>query len=121
MEKISISEKLRTFDKYWQSKQVTDFNNQSVKLVKLKGEFDWHHHKAEDEFYLVLKGQLSIELEDETMVLDEGDLFVVPRNRGHRLVAAQEVHLLIVEPKSTLHGEKIKKEPETTGGKSSES
>jgi mannose-6-phosphate isomerase-like protein (cupin superfamily) len=121
MEKINISEKLRTFDKYWQSKQVTDFNSQSVKLVKLKGEFEWHHHKAEDEFYLVLKGQLNVELEDESVVLDEGDLFVVPRNRGHRLLAAQEVHLMIIEPKSTLHGETVKKELEKPGTEPAES
>ncbi len=103
MEKINISEKLRTFDKYWQSKLVGEFNNQSVKLTKMKGDFDWHHHNTEDEFFLVLKGQLSIEFQDDSVVLNEGDLFVIQRERGHRLIAAQEVHLLVIEPKSTLN------------------
>ncbi|MFP4030552.1 MAG: cupin domain-containing protein [Desulfococcaceae bacterium] len=103
MQKVSISEKLRTFDKYWQTKLVGEFNNQSVKLAKLKGEFDWHRHKTEDEMYLVLKGQLSLELKNEAVVLEEGELFIVPKNSGHRLSAAQEVHLLMVEPKSTLN------------------
>ena len=103
MEKINISEKLRTFDKYWQSKLVSEFNSQSVKITKMKGEFEWHQHETEDEFYLILKGQLNIEFQKEADVLEQGDLFIVPRNTGHRLIAAQDVHLLIIEPKSTLN------------------
>lgn len=103
MQKVSISEKLRTFDKYWQTKLVGEFNNQSVKLAKLKGEFDWHRHKTEDELYLVLKGQLNLEMKNEAVVLEEGELFIVPKNNSHRLSAAQEVHVLMVEPKSTLN------------------
>lgn len=103
MEKINISEKLRTFDKYWQSKLVSEFNNQSVKLTKLKGEFDWHQHESEDEFFLILKGQLTIEFQNESIVLDEGDLFIVPRNSSHRLMAVQDVQILVIEPKSTLN------------------
>ncbi len=109
MEKINISEKLRSFDKYWQSKLVSDFNNQSVKLTKMKGEFDWHQHETEDELYLVLKGQLTIEFQNETVILNDGDLFIIPSGTGHRLVAAQDVHLLVVEPKSTLNMERMKK------------
>ncbi|MGE0085717.1 MAG: cupin domain-containing protein [Desulfococcaceae bacterium] len=109
MEKINISEKLRSFDKYWQSKLVSDFNNQSVKLTKMKGEFDWHQHESEDELYLVLKGQLNIEFQNETVILNEGDLFIIPSGTGHRLIAAQDVHLLIVEPKSTLNMDRMKK------------
>lgn len=103
MEKINISEKLRTFDKYWQSKLVSEFNSQSVKITKMKGEFGWHEHESDDEFYLVLKGQLNIEFQKESVVLEEGDLFIVPRKTGHRLIAVQDVHLLIIEPKSTLN------------------
>lgn len=110
MEKINISEKLRTFDKYWQSKLVSEFNSQSVKITKMKGEFEWHQHETEDEFYLVLKGQLNIEFQKESIILEEGDLFIVPRNTNHRLIAAQDVHLLIIEPKSTLNIDKADKE-----------
>jgi mannose-6-phosphate isomerase-like protein (cupin superfamily) len=105
MQKISISEKLRTFDKYWQTKEVGEFNGQSLKLAKLKGEFEWHRHQAEDELYLVLKGQLNLEMKNEAVVLEEGELFIVPKNNNHRLSAAQEVHLLMLEPKSTLNME----------------
>ncbi|GBC59526.1 mannose-6-phosphate isomerase [Desulfonema ishimotonii] len=110
MEKISISDKLRTFDKYWQSKLVGEFNSQSVKLAKMKGEFDWHHHKTEDELFLILKGQLKVDFKNEYVTLNEGELFIVPRNRGHRLVAEQEVQLLVVEPKSTLNIERPQEE-----------
>ncbi len=109
MEKINISEKLRTFDKYWQSKLVGELNHQSVKLTKMKGEFDWHKHPGEDEFYLILKGQLNIEFKNDSVVLEEGDIFITPQNTPHRLLAAQEVHLLIIEPKSTHNVENIKK------------
>jgi mannose-6-phosphate isomerase-like protein (cupin superfamily) len=108
MEKINISEKLRTFDKYWQSKLVGDQNNQPLKLAKIKGDFDWHHHKTEDEFVLVLKGQLGIEFKSENLVLEEGDLFIIPCSTAHRLIANHEVHLLIIEPKSTLNADEPK-------------
>lgn len=101
MEKISITEKLRTFDKYWQSKLVGDFNSQPVKLAKIKGDFDWHSHSNEDEFYLVLKGQLNIEMKNKSLSLDEGELFIIQRKTPHRISASQEVHILTIEPKST--------------------
>ena len=110
MQKVSISEKLQSFDKYWQSKLVGEFNGQSMKLAKLKGDFDWHRHNAEDEFYLVLKGQLSIEFEKESVTLGEGELFIIPRNTGHRLSSPQDVHVLIIEPKSTMHMDLVKEE-----------
>ncbi len=103
MEKISISEKLRSFDKYWQSKLVGEFNAQGVKLAKIKGEFEWHNHSNEDELYLVLKGQLNIQFKSESVVLEEGELFIVPRNTAHRLVCANEVNLMVIEAKSSLN------------------
>lgn len=110
MEKINISEKLRTFDKYWQSKLVGEFNNQSVKLIKMKGEFDWHRHTDEDEFVLVLKGQLSIDFQKDAVILEEGDLFIIPCNSNHRLVAPQDVNLLIIEAKSTVNRDQKNRE-----------
>lgn len=105
MEKINISEKFRSFDKYWQSKMVGELNGLAVKAVKMKGEFEWHLHSGEDELYLVLKGNLGIEFKKETLSLSEGEIFIVARGNAHRLSAPQEVHLLIVEPKSTTNME----------------
>lgn len=107
MEKINITEKLRTFDKFWQSKLIGEFNNRPVKIIKLKGDFDWHHHKEEDEMLLVLKGQMNIEFQDDALMLGEGDLFIIPCNTPHRLVAAQETSILMVEPQSTMNTESV--------------
>ncbi len=118
MEKVNIAEKFRVFDKYWQSKVVSDFNGQHVKLAKLQGEFDWHFHKAEDEFYLLLKGHLILQFRDREEALGEGDLFVVPRNTEHRLLAREDVHLLLIDPKSTSYAENPPREtgsPQATG------
>jgi len=101
MQKVNIAEKFRVFDKYWQSKVVCEFNGQHVKLAKLKGEFEWHVHKGEDEFYLMLKGQLIVGFRDREVTLNEGDLFVIPANSEHRLTAREDVHLLLVDPTAT--------------------
>ncbi len=105
MQKVNIAEKFRVFDKYWQSKVVSEFNGQHVKLAKMKGEFEWHRHKSEDEFYLMLKGQLIIQMRDREVVLGEGDLFVVPSDRDHRIIAREDVHLLMIDPRSTAHSD----------------
>ena len=105
MEKINITEKLRTFDKYWQSKLVGEYTGRPVKVIKLKGDFEWHHHKDEDEMVLVLKGQMSIEFQQDALMLGEGDLFIIPCNTPHKLVAAQEASLLMIEPQSTMNTE----------------
>ncbi len=107
MEKVNITEKFRAFDKYWQSKMVSEFNSRPVKLAKLKGEFDWHLHRTEDEFYLVLKGSLLIQLREREIVLNEGDLFVVPANTEHRIVARDETHMMIIDPKSTSNSDSL--------------
>ncbi len=103
MEKISIAEKFRTFDKYWQSKIVGEFNGQSIKLAKLRGDFEWHYHKTEDELFLILKGTLTIKLHNEEIILKEGELLSVPCGVEHKYIATEEVHILVIEPKSTLN------------------
>lgn len=109
MEKVSITENLKIFDKYWQSKIVGEFNNQNVKLVKLRGEFEWHHHKSQDELLLVLKGVLTVKFQDHDVELGDGDFFIVQRGTDHKLMAAEEAHLFVVEPKSTLNTEILQK------------
>ena len=103
MEKVNLAEKLGLFDEYWSPKIVGELNGQHVKLAKLKGEFVWHHHEAEDELFLVVKGQLVIKLKEKDVVLEEGEFFIVPRGVEHKPVAEEEAHVLLFEPVSTLN------------------
>ena len=114
MEKVSIFEKFRTFDKYWQSRMVGEFNGQAVKLAKIRGDFEWHAHKMEDELLLILKGKMVIQFEDKTVELVDGDLFVVPCGVEHQFIAVDEVQLLVIEPKSTLNAIMKKSEDSIT-------
>ncbi|MCP3667213.1 MAG: cupin domain-containing protein [Gammaproteobacteria bacterium] len=103
MKKVSLMEKFAKFDGYWEPKIAGELNNQYVKLAKLKGEFVWHHHENEDEFFMVIKGHLTIRLRDEDIELNEQDFFIIPRGVEHMPVAEDEVHVLMFEPKSTLN------------------
>jgi mannose-6-phosphate isomerase-like protein (cupin superfamily) len=103
VEKVNIGEKLKVFTDLWRPKIVGDLNDSHVKLVKLKGEFVWHHHEAEDELFLVIKGKLLIRLRDRDINLEEGEFVIIPRGVEHLPVADQEVHILLLEPKSTLN------------------
>ena len=96
---INLNQKLTTFTEHWSPKIVSHFNENDVMVVKAKGAFNWHHHDDTDDFFLVLKGTLRIELRDRDVILQPGELFVVPRGIEHRPVAEEEVHLLLIEPK----------------------
>jgi len=98
---IDLSEKLSTFSEHFSPRTVTQFNNCDVMVVKLKGEFIWHKHDDTDDFFLVLKGMLDIELRDRTITLGPGQMYVVPKGVEHRPVAREEVHLLLIEPTGT--------------------
>ncbi len=102
-DKVNLSEKLQQFTERWSPRIVCELNGQHVKLVKLEGEFVWHHHDREDELFLVLRGHLSIHLRDRIIELDEGEFFIVPRGVEHKPVAAAETHVLLLEPSSTLN------------------
>ena len=102
-EKVDLSEKLGQFSDHWNPRIVGELNGQHVKLAKLKGEFIWHHHEQEDELFLVLHGHLEIHLRDRIVELNEGEFFIVPRGVEHKPVAAEEVHVLLMEPASTLN------------------
>lgn len=101
--KVNLAEKLSLFDDHWSPKIVGEVNDAHVKLVKVQGEFVWHHHEAEDELFLVLKGRLVIRLADGEVVLEPGEFVIIPRGIEHLPVAAEEVHLLLLEPKTTLN------------------
>lgn len=103
MEKVSLTDKLALFDELWSPRIVGLLNGQHVKLAKVKGEFDWHHHDEEDELFLVIKGSLNIEFRDRTITLDEGEFLVVPRGVEHRPTAVDECHILLFEPAGTLN------------------
>jgi mannose-6-phosphate isomerase-like protein (cupin superfamily) len=102
-EKVNLSDKLRLFSETWSPRIVGELNGQHVKVVKVEGEFIWHHHAEEDELFLVLSGQLSIHLRNRVVDLEEGEFFIVPRGVEHKPVAAAEAHVLVFEPASTLN------------------
>lgn len=103
VEKVNIEQKLRTFNEHWSPKIVGELNGQHVKLVKLLGEFDWHHHDAEDELFLVVRGRFRMEFRDRSEWIEEGEFIVVPRGVEHRPVAEEEAHVLLFEPDSTVN------------------
>ena len=74
-----------------------------VKIAKIKGEFDWHHHANEDELFLVVRGRVTIKLRDRDVVLEQGEIFIVPRGVEHKPVAEDEAHIMMFEPASTLN------------------
>lgn len=110
MEKVNLAEKLLLFDDYWSPKIVGELNGQCVKLAKLKGEFVWHYHEAEDELFLVIRGSLTMGLPEKEVVVGEGEFLIVPRGVEHCPVAREEVHVLLFEPKSTAHTGNVRTE-----------
>jgi len=103
VEKINLGEKFKLFDDYWSPKIAAELNGQQVKLVKLKGEFVWHCHEAEDELFLVVMGRLLIRFRDREVWLGAGELIVIPAGVEHLPVAPEEAHVLLFEPASTLN------------------
>ena len=99
--KVNLGEKLAGFDERWAPRIVASYNGNDVMVAKLEGEFVWHSHPETDDFFLVLRGTLDLELRDRTVTLGPGELFVVPRGVEHRPVARGEVHLLLIEPEGT--------------------
>lgn len=101
MSAINLAEKLATFSEHWQPRTVAQFNGHDIMVVKAKGEFIWHKHDDTDDFFLVIKGKLTIELRDGEVHLGPGECFVVPKGVEHRPVAREEVHLMLIEPSGT--------------------
>jgi mannose-6-phosphate isomerase-like protein (cupin superfamily) len=114
---VNLAQKLALFSDYWSPKIVGELNDSYVKLVKLKGEFVWHRHEHEDELFLVVKGRLLIKLRDRDLWLNEGEFVVIPRGVEHLPVAEEDVHVLLLEPKTTVNtgdmrNERTVEEPE---------
>jgi len=110
MDKVNVAEKFNHVREYWKPYIVAELNGQQVKLVRLKGEFIWHHHDNEEEMFLVMKGRFRIEFSDRHMWLEEGEFIVVPRGVEHRPVAEEEAHILLFEPASTFNTGNVRDE-----------
>ncbi|MCB9436312.1 MAG: cupin domain-containing protein [Anaerolineales bacterium] len=103
MDKVNLAQKFSLFDDHWSPKLVGTVNNFAVKLVKLKGEFVWHHHETEDELFLVVKGRLLMRFRDRDVWVEEGEFIIVPHGVEHLPVADDEVQVVLFEPQTTLN------------------
>ena len=103
MDVINIQAKLALFSDHWSPKRIGELNGQQILLAKIQGEFVFHKHDDEDELFMVMKGQLILELRDRTVVVNPGEFYIVPRGVEHRPTAKEETHLLLFEPLETKH------------------
>jgi len=102
-QKVNLSETFQRFDDFWSPKIIGEVNDFHVKLVNVEGEFIWHQHESEDDLFLVVNGLLTILFRDGELVLEKGELAVVPRGVEHCPVADNETHLLVFEPATTIN------------------
>jgi mannose-6-phosphate isomerase-like protein (cupin superfamily) len=110
VEAINIAQKYQLFQETWNPKIVGELNDSYVKLAKLKGEFVWHQHEEEDELFLVMHGRLLIKLRQQDLWLNEGEFAIIPKGVEHCPVAEEEVHVMLLEPKSTINTGDVKNE-----------
>ena len=103
MQKINYLEKFKLFDEYWSPRIVGELNGQYIKIAKLKGEFVWHAHEHEDEYFQVIQGSIIIHFRTESVTLEAGECLIVPRGVEHKPEAPHEAHVMMFEPKSTAH------------------
>ena len=103
MEPINLENKLDQINDLWNPRIIAELNGQHVKIVKVKGEFVWHDHKDEDELFYILKGTMIMEFRDKKVELNEGEMIVVPKGVEHKPVAAEEVWIMLFEPKDIKH------------------
>ena len=102
-EPVNLAAKLAAVTEQWSPRVIAKMNDYCFKLVKLEGEFIWHHHEDTDETFIVLDGQMCIEFEDYRMDMKAGELFVVPKGIRHRPCAKNECHVLVVEPAGVVN------------------
>ena len=103
MKKINISNKFELFTEEWTPKVIAETNGQLVKIAKGSGELVWHKHDIEDELFIVFKGQLTLQLKAESIILNPGEMYVVPKGVEHCPKAQADTHFMMIEPSSTAH------------------
>jgi mannose-6-phosphate isomerase-like protein (cupin superfamily) len=102
-DRVNLEEKLASFEEHWKPRMVAMLNDYKIVVVKVQGDFVWHKHDETDDFFMVLKGHLTIQLRDRDIELDEGEVFVVPRGVEHCPRADREAWLLVIEPEQTIN------------------
>jgi mannose-6-phosphate isomerase-like protein (cupin superfamily) len=100
---VNLAQKFSLIGDYWKPRIAGEINDSYLKLVKVKGEFVWHHHEAEDELFLVVKGRLLMRFRDRNVTVNEGEFIIVPHGVEHCPVAEEEVEMLLLEPKTTVN------------------
>lgn len=103
MRAVNLSEKLGLITTHWAPRIIAELGENYVKLTKLEGEFIWHKHDDEDELFFVVHGRLLMRFRDREEWIEEGELLVVPRGVEHQPVAPEEVHVMLIEPKTTVN------------------
>jgi mannose-6-phosphate isomerase-like protein (cupin superfamily) len=109
-EVVNLEQRFGLFADHWMPKVVGELNDSYVKLVKLKGEFVWHHHEDEDELFLVVKGRLLIKTAGKDLWLQAGEFAIIPKGLEHKPIAEEEVHVVLLEPKTTLNTGNLRNE-----------
>ena len=103
MKKINLEQKFSLFNEHWTPKIIAELNDYQIKIVKVEGDFVWHDHSDTDEFFFVIEGILFIEFESETMELNAGELYVVPKGVQHRPFAHDECKVMLIEPRGVIN------------------
>lgn len=102
-ETINLARTLGSMPDHWRPRVIARVNDAEVKLVRMLGEFVWHHHEHEDELFLVVRGRLLMKFRDRDVWLEEGECLCVPHGVEHCPVAPEEVHVLLFEPGTTVN------------------
>jgi mannose-6-phosphate isomerase-like protein (cupin superfamily) len=115
MEKVNLQQKFALFSEHWSPKMIGELNEFAVKIVKVKGEFVWHHHEQEDELFFVVKGRLLMQVREvpdsqRDIWVEEGELIIIPHGVEHRPVAEEETQLMLLEPATTVNTGNVESE-----------
>ena len=110
MDVVNLADKLAQVNEYWHPTIVGELNQDYIKVVKFRGEFLWHHHEHEDEMFLVVKGTMRMKFRGGDVLVGPGEFIIVPRGVEHMPVAVEEVHVVLIEPRSTLNTGNVRNE-----------
>jgi mannose-6-phosphate isomerase-like protein (cupin superfamily) len=107
---VNFQDKLSSFTDYWSPRIIGEVNTTQIKIAKLKGDFVMHHHEDEDEAFIVLRGVLKMVMKDKTLEINPGEMVVIPRGTPHQPIAEEEVHIILIEPSTTLNTGNVRNE-----------